>query len=75
MFMACLFFYDLRVANVMRYVGNNYTAEYRNVTKMIERIRGLVDNDLIGHYIRVMTVGAPAHFNYECTRENSLLHL
>ena len=75
MFMACLFFYDLRVANVMRYVGNNYTAEYRNVTKMIERIRGLVDDDLIGHYIRVMTVGAPAHFNYECTRENALLHL
>ena len=74
MFMACLFHFNLSVANVYRYVGNNYTASYRDVTKAIERMRGLVDENLLDHYSRVMTIGAPAHFNYESTRDNAMLH-
>lgn len=74
MFMACLFHFDLSVANVMRYVGNNYTAGYRDVYKMVDRMRGLVDEDLLDHFVRVMLVGAPAHFNAETSRENFLLH-
>ena len=74
MFMACLFRYDLSVANVYRYAGNNYTAGYRNMLKQIASIQGMVDEDLITQYIRVMTVGAPSHFNAESTRENAMLH-
>lgn len=74
MLMACLFHYDLDVSNVMRYLGNNYTGEYREIESMVERMRGLVDDDLLAQYIRVMTVGAPAHFVAESTRENALLH-
>jgi len=74
MFMACLFHYDLSVANVMRYIGNNYTGGYRTVEQMVDRMRGLVDDDLLTQYIRVMTVGAPAHFNAETSRENAMLH-
>ena len=72
--MACLFHFNLSVANVYQYVGSNYTASYRNVMKSIERMRGLVDNDLLDHYTRVMTIGTPAHFNYETTHDNAMLH-
>ncbi len=74
LFMACLFHFDLSVANVMRYVGKNYTGAYRDVEASVERMRGLVDDDLLAHYARVMTFGAPSHFVAEATRENTLLH-
>jgi hypothetical protein len=74
MFMACLFHYDLNVANVMRYVDNNYTGGWRDINKMVAKMQGLVDDDLLEQYVRVMTVGAPAHFVAESTRENALLH-
>lgn len=74
MFMACLFHYDLSLPNVMRYVGGNYTAAYRNITQMVEKMKGLVDDDLLTLYIRSMTVGAPVHMNAESSRENALLY-
>ena len=74
MFMACLFHFDLSVANVMRYVGKNYTGAYRDVEASVEKMRGLVDDDLLAHYARVMTFGAPSHFVAETTRANTLLH-
>ncbi len=74
MFMACLFHYDLSVANVMRFLGKNYTGGYRNIEKAVQRMRGLVDDDLLTDYVRIMTVGAPAHFVAESSRENALLH-
>ena len=74
MFMACLFHFDLSVANVMRFVGKNYTAGYRDVEAAVKKMRGLVDDDLLAMYVRVMTVGAPAHMVAESTRENALLH-
>ena len=36
MFMACLFHFNLSVANVYQCVGNNYTASYRDDMKSIE---------------------------------------
>ena len=75
MFMACLFHYDLSVANVMRYVGDEYTGGYRDVQETIEILKEHgIDEYLLELYARVMLVGAPAHFNYESSRENALLH-
>ncbi len=74
LFMACLFHYNLSVASVMRYAGNNYTGGYRNVRKMVDKMRGLVDDELLTHYIRVMELGAPAYFVAESTRENAMVH-
>lgn len=75
MFMACLFHFDLSVANVMRYVGNNYTGSYRDVEKAVEKMQELgVDDDLITMYVRVMVLGAPAHMVAESTHENAVLH-
>jgi len=72
--MACLFHFNLSVANVNRYLGNNYTASYHDVMKSIEQTRGLVGDNLLEHYTRVMTIGAPAHFNYNTSCDNGMLH-
>jgi hypothetical protein len=73
-FLSCLLHYDMRVADVMQYAGHNYTGAYRDIPNRIETIKHLVDPDLLQHYIRVMTIGAPAQFNNSTTRENTLLH-
>ena len=73
-FMVCLFHFDLSVTNIMQYVGKNYTGAYRDVEASVERMRGLVDGELLAHYARVMMFGAPSHFVAEATQENTLLH-
>lgn len=73
-FLACLIHYDGRVSNVIRYVGNNYTGIYRNIDERVKLIRGLVDDDLLERYIKLMTTGAPMKFNAESTRANAELH-
>ena len=74
MFMSCLFQHNLDVAKVFRFAGDEYTGGYRNVKAAVERMRGLVDDDLIAGYVRLMISGSPSHFNAESTRDNFLLH-
>jgi hypothetical protein len=73
-FLACLLHYDMRVADVMRFAGTEYTGAYRDISHRLSRLQGLVDPDLLSHYIRIMTVGAPAQFHGHSSRENALLH-
>jgi hypothetical protein len=73
-FLACLLHYDLRVSEVMRFAGNNYTGAYRHPHDRLRKIEGLVNNDLLAHYIRIMHTGAPAIFNASTSRDNALLH-
>ena len=73
--LAALLHYDGRVSDVMRFAGNNYTGEYRNIKKRIKQLEGLVDKDLLLRYYDVMTLGAPTEFTAETTRENAMLHL
>jgi len=58
----------------MQYVGNNYTGGYHNAKAMVKNMRGLVDNDLLAHYVRLMKVDASTNFNAESSRENVILH-
>jgi hypothetical protein len=57
--LACLLYYDGRVSDVMQFLGNNYTASYRDTQGSVQRMRGLVDNELLERYEDVMTKGAP----------------
>ena len=62
-------------ADVMRFLGGTYTGEHRDVAATVELLTNLdVDPWLIAHYVRAMTVGCPAHFVADCSRENALLH-
>lgn len=72
--LACLLHYDGRVADVMRYLGGNYTAEYRNVKERMKRLEGLVDRELLDRYEQLMSTGAPSKFVAETTRQNAELY-
>ena len=59
--MACLFHYNLDVALLLRYLGNNYVGAHRNIAAIVDKIRPLINDDnLVDCFIRVMTVGCPA---------------
>ena len=57
----------------MRYLGNNYTAAHRRVGRTVDTLRHYnVSEDLIQHYIRVMTVGCPNKMVFETSRHNAM---
>ena len=74
-FLACLLHYNLSVAHVIRFLGNNYTGAYRNIASIVASLRthGIAEA-LITNYSRVMTVGCPNHFNATTSRDNALLY-
>ena len=73
--LACLFHYDLDTSFLMRYLGNNYTGAYREVSLVADTLRKhKVTHSLIDKYVRVMVTGCPNHFVANTTRANALLH-
>ena len=73
---AMLLHFNLDVSLLMRYLGNNFTGEYRDVEPVIAKLRQLeIPEDLIQQYRRVIRLGCPAHFVAETSRENALLYL
>ena len=73
---AMLLHYKLDVSLLMRYLGQNFTGEYRDVEAAIQKLRQYnIPEDLITKYRRVLLVGCPAHFVAECSRENAMLYL
>ena len=60
---AALFHFNLDTSMLMRYMGNNYTGEYRNIDAVVNILKQYnIEDSLISKYIRVMTVGCPNHF-------------
>ena len=73
---AALFHYNLDVSLLMRFLGNNFTGEYRHVDEACRKLRlHGIPADLIAKYRRVMLTGCPNHFVAETSRENALLYL
>jgi hypothetical protein len=75
--LAGLLHYDLDTSLLMRYLGNNYTGAYREVSLIVDTLRlHKVNQSHIDKYIRVMLTGCPSHFvfvaNTSCA--NALLH-
>jgi hypothetical protein len=74
-FLACLLHYNLSVALTIRFLGNNYTGEYRDIPSIVAFLRlQSIAKDIISSYNRVMTVRCPNHFNASTTRDNALLY-
>jgi hypothetical protein len=72
---AALFFFKLDASLLMRYLGNNYTAEYHDVDRACKKLRELsIPSDMISKYRRVLLTGCPNHFVAETSRENMLLY-
>ncbi|KAL7552383.1 hypothetical protein ACHAWF_015625 [Thalassiosira exigua] len=73
--LAALFHYRMHAADAMRFLGGTFTGEHRGITSIIETLTSHdIDPWLIAHYVRTMTVGFPAYFVAESSRENTMLH-
>ncbi|KAL7535992.1 hypothetical protein ACHAWF_006478, partial [Thalassiosira exigua] len=73
--LAALFHYRMHAADVMRFLENTYTGEYRDINGVIETLTSHnIDPVLIAHYVRTTTVGCPAHFVAESSRAKAMIH-
>jgi hypothetical protein len=74
-FLACLLHYNLSIAHMVHFLGNNYTGAYHDIpaTVALLRLHGIAESR-IEHYLHVMMVGSPNHFNASTTRDNALLY-
>ena len=73
MFLACAIYYDFNMAAIMRFVGNNYTAAYRNVPKIMQYLHdGNVSEDVCKDVERIFTVGCPSYAKGHFSRNNFL---
>ena len=62
--------YELDIPSVIRYAGNNYTGDYRNVPYILHSIRRHVPKDVFRDIERLLMVGSPAHFVGKASRQN-----
>ena len=74
-FTAALFHYNLDVSLLMRFLGNNYTGEHRDILGTICKLQKYnIPKHLIDKFRRVMVVGCPNHFVASTSRDNTLLY-
>jgi hypothetical protein len=63
---AALLHFDLDVSLLMRYLGKNYTGEYRNVAASVATLcKHNIPEDLTAKFRRVLLTGCPNHFMAE----------
>ena len=74
MFLAAAIYYNFNMATVMRYIGNNYTAKYRDVPTIMNTIRGILDDRVCNDVHRIITTGCPAKVSGHSRRENFLTY-
>ena len=67
---ACLVHYGMDYGLVMRYLGGEYTAVWRDVGATLSKIKGKVSTADYNHIQRILMLGVPADFNYYETAKN-----
>ena len=66
---ACAVRYAMNFAMVARYLGGEYTAAHRDVTKALDQLQGHIPHDDLLHIERILTRGCPNTLDYVETRE------
>ena len=71
--LAAVFWYNLDIPTVIRFLGNNYTGEYRDINKTLQMLRDTkCDPQVIKELERLFSIGAPNKFNASSTHKNYL---
>lgn len=70
--MACLFHYDLDLAAVMRFLGQEHVAAHRDPDVILSRVQGLIPEKVYDEFERILRLGCPARFNGHGTRQQFL---
>ncbi len=65
MLTACAVHYDLDFGLVTRYLGGEYTAEWRDINKIISTCEPFVTPEVLGQMERILTTGCPSYLNWE----------
>jgi hypothetical protein len=60
---ACAVHYNLDFGLVVRYLGGEYTAKWRDTHAILAHLRPVADPSDLAHVERILTIGCPAHFN------------
>ena len=72
----CLFYYNLHLPSVIRYLGPEYTDEYRDSTKIMKTlIDAKCPHDIINDFDRILNIGWPNYLNDTSSRENVLQYM
>ena len=73
LFLAALLHYDLDVPTLIRYLGGNYTGEYRNVEDIVAILNeAKCDPTIISDLERIFRIGCPMKMNAFSTKKNFL---
>ena len=69
-FLAAMLHYNLDVATTIRYLGNNYTGEYRNVKDTVRILKeSKCDDKIINELKNILTKGCPNKFVAHTSRK------
>lgn len=67
---ACAVHYGLDFGRVIRYLGNEYTASYRDLDQLRKEVKPHISSDDFGQITRILTKGCPAELQFELPREH-----
>ena len=71
--LAAVFWYNLDIPTVIRFLGNNYMGEYRDINKTLQMLRDTkCDPQVIKELGRLFSIGAPNKFNASSTQQKLL---
>jgi hypothetical protein len=74
-YLTCLLHYNLSIAHMMRFLGNNYTGSYRDIPSIVASLQNHgISKTLLAHYSGILQVGCLNHFNACTMHENALLY-
>ncbi|MGH3053954.1 MAG: hypothetical protein ACRDL7_03130, partial [Gaiellaceae bacterium] len=74
-FTAALVHYNMDLAAVIRYTGNNHTAQYRQPAKILKEVETLLPADVFHDFKKVLTNGAPSLLQADLSRKNFQAYL
>ena len=62
---ACAIHYDLELPTVARFLGGEYTGEWRDADKVVAEVKPYVSAEDCRHIHRLLTTGAPYEFDWD----------
>ena len=69
---SALFHYDLDIPTLIRFLGGNYTGEYRDVQSTIQILRdSKCDPKIVSDLENILTIGYPNRLIASSSRKNS----
>ena len=73
-FAAAAIHYNFHIPSVIRYAGNNFTAAYRDIDEILNKIKKIIPHENFLEIERVFRVGSPNILVAESSRKNFMTY-